>query len=271
MTLLRELLASFEALWPASGAEAWDAPGLIVGNGAAEITRVLLTIDVTAEVIEEAAGKYDLVLAHHPFLLRGITQASEGSAKGFVLAKAIRNNLAIFAAHTNADIVSAGVSETLAGALGIKDLSPLVSTSNPVVGHGRIGTLSEPLLLGDFARTVARILPPTATGVRVAGAYTQTVQKIAVCGGAGDSFITAAFDAGADVYLTADLRHHVVQDARESALLTDSPLAIIDVSHWASEWLWLDVAASQLRQLHTDVTFDVCELRTDPFDFVITQ
>jgi putative NIF3 family GTP cyclohydrolase 1 type 2 len=94
---------------------------------------------------------------------------------------------------------------------------------------------------------------------------------VAVCGGAGDSFIQAATSAKADVYVTADLRHHVVQDAREAAALSDGTPAIIDVSHWASEWLWLEQAAQELRKLHPEVEFEVCDLRTDPWDFVITQ
>ena len=97
------------------------------------------------------------------------------------------------------------------------------------------------------------------------------MKTVAVCGGAGDSFIAAAASAGADVYVTADLRHHVVQEARESALLGDNPLALVDVSHWASEWLWLSAAASQLQAVHPSVEFVVSDLRTDPFDFVITQ
>ncbi len=271
MTKLSELLGTFENLWPAAGAESWDAPGLVAGSESADIARVLLTIDVTAEVISEAAGNYDLVLAHHPFLLRGITSVSESTAKGAVLAQAIKSRLAIFAAHTNADIVGDGVSATFAAALGIKNAVPLVASASPGIGHGRIGQLVEPMLLGDFARTIAAVLPATATGVRVAGDYTQLVQNIAVCGGAGDSFIAEAAAAGAQVYVTSDLRHHIVQEAREAALVTADRLALIDVSHWASEWLWLDVAAKRLTQLHPEVVFDVCDLRTDPFDFVLTQ
>jgi len=271
MTQLKDLIATFETLWPIAGAEEWDTPGLISGDPYAGVSKVLLSVDVTAELVEEAVGKYDLILAHHPYLMRGITLAGEHSAKGTLLAKSIRNSLAIYAAHTNADIVSNGVSDVLARSLGMVDTKPLVSVSNSGIGHGRIGKLSAPVQLGEFARLVAKVLPATATGVRVAGDYLQTVETVAVCGGAGDSFIVAAADAGADVYVTADLRHHVVQEARENARLHGNKPALIDVSHWASEWLWLEVAAAQLRQRHPLVQFDVSDLRTDPFDFVITQ
>jgi len=271
MTALKNLINDFELLWPLSGAEGWDAPGLISGDPNAEITRVLLSVDITAELVAEAAGKYDLVLAHHPYLLRGITLAGQDTAKGLLLANAIRGSLALYAAHTNADIVEDGVSDVLAKYLGIEGALPLVASHSASVGHGRIGKLGKPTKLGEFARHIAKVLPATATGVRVAGDYLQMVETIAVCGGAGDSFIAAAAAAGADVFVTADLRHHVVQEAREAAALNGNVPALIDVSHWASEWLWLEVAASQLRTRHPLVQFDVSDLRTDPFDFVITQ
>jgi len=117
---------------------------------------------------------------------------------------------------------------------------------------------------------VAQVLPRTATGVRVAGDYNQVIERVAVCGGAGDSFIEAAVQAGADAYLTADLRHHPVQELRERSF-TEAVPALLDVSHWASEYLWLEVAAEQLRRIYPDLKVSVCDLRTDPWDFVVTQ
>jgi dinuclear metal center YbgI/SA1388 family protein len=268
---LQQLLLEFESLWPVSGAEAWDAPGLIAGSSQDRISRVLLTVDVTSEVVEEAIdGGFDLVLAHHPFIMRGVSSVSSDTAKGSTLSRAIRSNVAIYAAHTNADIVENGVSDTLAKSIGLSNIEPLVSDGTSV-GHGRVGLLPDVISLGDFARIVAGVLPSTASGVRVAGDYEQPVRKIALCAGAGDSFIGRAVDEGADVYLTSDLRHHVVQDVRESAILGAGSPAIIDVSHWAAEWLWLEVAASQLAAKFSEIQFLVSHIRTDPWDFVVTQ
>ena len=85
------------------------------------------------------------------------------------------------------------------------------------------------------------------------------------------AFFAAAVAAGADAYVTSDLRHHPVQDAREQALLSGGSPAIVDVAHWASEWLWLEVAAEQLSKLFPNVQFVVSQIRTDPWDFVVTQ
>lgn len=269
---LGQLVTTFEKLWPIDGAEEWDTPGLVAGNKSQRVSRVLLTVDVTAEIINEATdGQFDLVLAHHPFLLRGINSVSEDSAKGATLSNAIRNEVAIYAAHTNADIVEAGVSQAMAESLGVLNALPLVPSNQSNIGHGRVGNLAAPIKLGDFARLIARALPSTATGVRVSGDFDQLVQRVAVCGGAGDSFITAAMEAEVDVYVTSDLRHHPVQDAREQANLNGGTPALVDVSHWASEWLWLDVAARQLTQQFPNVQFVVSHIRTDPWDFVVTQ
>ena len=267
-----ELINRFNQLWPLDGAEPWDAPGLIVGSENRKISRVLLSVDVTADVLDEAIdGQFDFILSHHPFIMRGVTSVAESTPKGDVIARAIRAGVDLYAAHTNADIVSGGVSEALAAALGLGNLRPLVSGDDKSVGHGRIGLLSEPIQLGDFARRVAKVLPSTAQGVKVAGDYGQLVQTIAVCGGAGDSFIEAAVKAQVDVYLTSDLRHHPVQDAREASRFSAGKPALVDVAHWAGEWLWLEVAAATLAQEFSSVQFVVSQLRTDPWDFLITQ
>jgi len=269
MPKLSHLLAGFEELWPSAGAADWDAPGLVTGSPDAEIKRVLLSVDVTREVLQVATEwEASLLLAHHPFIMRGVKTIAEDTAKGAVLAGAIRANLAIYAAHTNADIVTDGVSDVLAKALGLNNLRALDNPGS--VGSGRLGTLPDATTLGEFARRVARLLPQTATGVRVSGDYNRVIETVAVCGGAGDSFIPAATSLGADVYVTADLRHHIAQDAKELADTVGGP-ALIDVSHWASEFLWLEVAAEQLRRIYPDVVFEVCDLRTDPWDFVVTQ
>jgi dinuclear metal center YbgI/SA1388 family protein len=269
MTNISELTASFEELWPLKGAEAWDTPGLTIGDPGQTVTRVLLTVDVTSEVVSEAIdGGYQLLLAHHPYLMRGVTTLREDTVKGAVASNCIRAGLAVYAAHTNADVVESGVSDVLAQALNLQNTTSLDGVNK--VGLGRVGDLSEPITLGQLATKLARILPHTASGIRVAGNFSRMVERVALCGGAGDSFLGLETVTNADVYITSDLRHHSAQDASEAAKLGLGP-ALIDVSHWASEFLWLDVAAEQLRNIHPEVVFDVCGLRTDPWDFVITQ
>lgn len=270
-TTLADVLAVAESHWPVSGASEWDAPGLVSGDPAAGVTRIHLAVDAVAATVDEAieAGA-DLLIAHHPLLLRGVTTVAEDRYKGAMIARLIRAGCALLTAHTNADVVESGTSAVLASRLGLQDAVPIVPGEVPSRGLGRVGRLEKPTTLGRLARALGDLLPPTASGVRVAGGYEQPVQTVAVCGGAGDSLLAEPAVVGADVYITSDLRHHPASEARENARITRGP-ALIDVSHWASEWLWLETAAGELGAALPGVTVTVSDLRTDPWDFAVVQ
>lgn len=272
MAKVSDVVSSAESIWPANLADDWDRPGLISGSFDITVSKVLLAIDLTIDVIDEAiAGGFEMVLTHHPFLLKGVYDLRDDSAKGSVLGRAIRANIALFSAHTNADVVQSGVSAVLAGALGLRGAEPLVATADAQTGHGRIGELDSAMTLLQFARRIAAALPPTAGGIRVAGNSSSTVKRVALCAGAGGSFFADALASDADVYVTSDLRHHAVQDALEQARASERIFSVIDISHWAAESLWLDVAAIQLSEAVSDVKFVVSDLRTDSWDFAVTQ
>jgi dinuclear metal center YbgI/SA1388 family protein len=266
-----DILVVAEELWPASGASDWDASGLISGDLAAEVRHIHLAVEAVRDTVDEAvelgAG---MLLSHHPLLLRGVTTVAEDRYKGSVIARLIRGNCALLAAHTNADVVETGTSATLAARLGLTHQSPIVPGESVDRGIGRVGTVAAPTTLGRLARELATILPPTAGGIRVSGEYDTPITTVALCAGAGDSLLGEAAVLTADVYITSDLRHHPASESRENARIAGGP-ALIDVSHWASEWLWLDIAATQLRDALTGVTVTVSELRTDPWDFAVVQ
>ncbi|HOA86301.1 MAG TPA: Nif3-like dinuclear metal center hexameric protein, partial [Microbacteriaceae bacterium] len=258
MTTVNDVAAAIESLWPVAGARDGDVVGLTVGNRDAAVRRILLAVDPVAATVDEAVELgADVILAHHPLLMRGVNEVSEDAYKGALLVRLIKADIALFAAHTNADVVARGTSGMLAMALGLRDVAPIDPDRTEAgaagadleasTGIGRVGELPEPVTLGALARTLASLLPETATGVRVAGPADALVQRIALCGGSGDSLLGHPAVVGADVYLTADLRHHPASEAKERALRGAGPW-LIDMSHWASEWLWLDAAAEQLRE-----------------------
>jgi dinuclear metal center YbgI/SA1388 family protein len=265
--ILRDVLEVAEKLWPIAGAESWDAPGLMLGNANQPVQRVLLTVDVTLDVLAEAKERgCELIISHHPMFLRGVSELGEHTMKGALVAEAVRSNLAVFSAHTNADFVPGGVTESLATALGLSELSVLDLRS----GQGRIGSVT-PVTLLDFARAVSRSLAPTAGGVRVSGEPSQPIRRVAVAGGAGDSLLAAALASDADVFVTSDLRHHPVQDAVSQARSQARAFSAIDVSHWAAEATWLEPAARALSERLPGLEFVSSEIRTDPWDFAVMQ
>lgn len=267
-----DVVSAVELLWPAAGAESWDAVGLVAGEPDAEVSRILLAVDAVLDTVDEAvASGTDMLLVHHPLLLRGVTTVAADRYKGAALTRLIRGGCALIAAHTNADVVATGTSATLAARIGLQDARPLVpSAADSSLGLGRVGRLAEPTTLGRLARALAVALPATATGVRVAGDFELEVSTVALCAGAGDSLLSHPDVSSADVYVTSDLRHHPASEAVENSRVAGGP-ALIDISHWASEWLWLDGAATELRAALPGVEVVVSEIRTDPWDFVVTQ
>lgn len=271
MPTVAEVHAAVERLWPAAGAEPWDAVGLVSGDLDAPVRSILLAVDAVLDTVDEAVElSADMLLTHHPLLLRGVTSVATDRYKGAVLARLIRADCALIAVHTNGDVVETGTSAALASRLGLFDAQPIVPAADGIRGLGRVGHLPEPTTLGRLARALGDALPATASGIRVAGDFDSRVHTVAVCGGAGDSLLTETAVREADVYITSDLRHHPASEARENARVSRGP-ALIDISHWASEWLWLEGAASQLRASLPGVEVTVSELRTDPWDFAIIQ
>lgn len=259
-----EVIALLEARYPASLASDWDAVGLACGHPASSVRRVLLAIDPVQAVVDEAMERQvDLLVTHHPLFLHPVHSVAATTAKGRVVHDLIGHGIALYCAHTNADHARPGVSDALAEALGLEQTRPLDPLPDGLTGTGRVGRLPEAVTLEQLAEQVAAVLPPTQHGVRVSGDPMSPVQMVAVCGGAGDSLLALAAGC-ADVYLTADLRHHRAQDHR-----SDQGCALIDVAHWASEWPWLPQAARQLRAdlaaIGASVEVMVSEIPTDPW------
>ena len=274
-----QAIAALEAAYPPALAEDWDTGiGLTCGDPAWPVSRILLAVDVDALVVEEA-GRIgaQLLVTHHPLLFRAVHSVAANTPKGILIHRLLRSGIAHFAAHTNADKAVAGVNDALAAVLGLESTRPLVP--DPVdllppghseagrTGIGRVGTLPGPMSLTAFTALVARALPPTVGGVRAAGDPARIVRTVAVCGGAGDSELDAATASGADVYLTSDLRHHVVGEH----VADPAAPALVEVAHWAGEWPWLDSAARVIHAaaaaglLTGNVTTTVSVLRTDPW------
>jgi dinuclear metal center YbgI/SA1388 family protein len=245
---LADVVGVLESLYPPGTAEGWDSVGLVCGDPAAPVAKVLLAVDPVADVVDEAlAWGADLVVTHHPLFLKGVHSVAATTFKGSVVHRLLTAGIALYNAHTNADAAPRGVADALADALGIVDREPLVArVDDGETGIGRVGRLAEPTTLGAFAQRVADALPPTAQGVRVSGDLDARVATVAVVGGSGDALFDAVRAARADAYVTSDLRHHPASELRERALFENGTPYLVDTAHFASEWPWLRYAATDL-------------------------
>ncbi|EYT64436.1 hypothetical protein H483_0104420 [Dietzia sp. UCD-THP] len=367
---LADVIDLLEHAYPPRLAESWDRVGLVAGDPAAQVGTVVVAVDATDEVVDHAlAVGADLLLVHHPPLLRGVHSIAADTPKGRLLHRLVAGGCALYAAHTNADSARPGVNDALAETLGLDPGRPLVPTGDGTVdrwvvtvpdddvedllhavfaagagrmsgytecsfsvrgtgrfrpgdgttpargqvgepervsetrvefvappelraevrravtaahpyevtamdvlvnhagpgpgpedtGLGRVCDLPGPMTLAEFTALVGARLPRTVWGVRAAGDPETEVRRVALCGGSGDSLLGAARAAGADVYLTGDLRHHVVDEH-----LREGGPALVDAAHWALEFPWCAQAAALLEE-GVGVVATVCDLRTDPW------
>ncbi len=264
MPSLADVVDLLHTWYPPDTADDFDAVGLVAGDPAAEVARVMFAVDPTIEVALEAVGwGADLLVVHHPLFLTPVSSVAATTPKGRTLHTLTSGGCALLTAHTNADRAESGVSEALALALGLRDLAPIrASEDGAATGTGRTGTVDE-TTLAQLAAHVAEVLPATAHGVRVAGEPDRTVRRVAVCGGAGDFLLDELAASDVDVFLTSDLRHH-----RAGEFLEHGGPALIDVAHWAAEWTWLPAVEGRLRAALGDrVDTRVSTLCTDPWSF----
>ncbi|MFW5471717.1 Nif3-like dinuclear metal center hexameric protein [Knoellia sp. CPCC 206450] len=262
---LRDVVDVLDRLYPPATAQSWDQVGLVTGDPEQPIERILLALDPTLAVIDEARELHaDLLVTHHPLLLRGIHSVATTSAKGASVTGLVVGDIALYVAHTNADVAATGVCEALAAAAGLEDTRPLAVVEDQPLG--RVGRLASPTTLGAFATTLYAVLPPAAGGLRVSGPADAPVETVAVLGGAGDDQFDAVRASGADVYVTADLRHHPALEAREEA--RGGAPYLIDAGHWSSEAVWLTTLRDALgAALRVDI--DISTVRTDPWTFTV--
>ena len=264
MPTLADVVDLVHGWYPPDTAQSFDAVGLVSGDPRAEVARVMFAVDPTLEVAREAVEwGADLLVVHHPLFLTPVSSVAATTPKGRTLQALTSGGCALLTAHTNADQAEGGVSESLALALGLRDLSPITPLAGaPSTGSGRIGTLDE-TTLDDFAAHVAGVLPRTAHGVRVAGDPARRVRRVAVCGGAGDFLLDELASSDVDAFVTSDLRHH-----RAGEFLEHGGPALVDVAHWAAEWTWLPVVEGRLRAALDDrVDTRVSTQCTDPWQF----
>ena len=209
---------------PESLCEPWDNDGIMCSPDlSAEVGKVIVTLDVTDEIVDYAISRgVDLIVSHHPLVFRPLTRLSEENHIARKLIKLVTNGISVFSFHTRLDKVKGGVNDILAQIIGLSDVTAFGEGN-----LGRIGTLSEECDLEVFADGVKSKL--SSDSVKIADAY-NPVKRVAVVGGDGKDFVEAAIAAGADTYLSGRISYNVMEEA------SDMGINLIEAGHYFTEF-----------------------------------
>ncbi len=222
--------------------EKWDNCGLLVGNDQMECSGILLGLDANTALLEEALERgCNTLVVHHPVIFQPLKKIDTGSAEGRLLQKALAGDVAILCWHTNFDSAATGVSDYLGKMLGLKERSPLLPAKDePEAGLGCIGSYPQGMEASLFVERLLDVLQ--LPGVLTAGAIPQTINKVALCGGSGSDFAQLARSRGADLYLSAEIKHHI------GLWAVENNFCVIDGTHYATEKPAVALLAQQLQQ-----------------------
>lgn len=271
MAVTAELVAQvIEKIAPKSWAEDWDNVGLLVGKGSTPIERILITLDGTLEVVEEAkAFGAQLIVAHHPIIFRPLKNLREDNAAAQVPLRLLQHQIGYYTTHTNLDQSIFSSSRALGEILGLKDMKILEEPAYDLIpllnrgekrGYGVSGYLPSPEKLGDVWKRFLGCLrqpgvyaqPYDLAGVRLAGSLENTVRKVAIVNGSGARFVQKALFKGADLLITGDVDHHAALDALAGGM------AVGDLGHFLSEAPMLQ---AMYHYLSTDKSLQGIEIR----------
>ena len=231
---IKEIIDRLEAWAPSETAESYDNPGLQIGRPDAEVSGVIVGLDLTPDLITQALrAEANLIITHHPLFFAPIKSLTPSSLVGAMALRLAEQGIAHYAIHTNLDAARGGVSFALARQLGLERVDFLETRDGEAAGTGlgAIGALVKAMPIEEFLVHVAESL--NLAGIRHVSRAEATIRRVAVCGGSGSSFLSQALDAGADAYVTADVKYHQFFDALDPA--GNPRLAYLDVGHYESE------------------------------------
>ncbi len=283
---IKDIVQELELVAPAAFQESYDNAGLIVGSEEWACTGIICTLDATEEVVLEAkAAGCNLVVSHHPIIFNGLKKLNGKNYVEKTIISAIKNDIAIFAIHTNLDNVIDGVSDTMAIKLGLqykkvllpkaglisKKYPPIEGIDSPdislnydnqQVGSGLIADLPEEMEENGFLQMLQTSF--NLQVIRHSPLLGKPIKKVAVCGGAGSFLINEAIAAGADIFITSDLKYHDFFDADDRILLAD-------IGHWESEQFTIGLLIDILQAKFPTFAVLKSVIKTNPVNYFLKE
>ncbi len=204
---LKEIIAALERLAPLHLQDEWDNSGLQVGFPESEIRRILVCLDVTEMIVDEAVARgCELIVSHHPLLFKPLRQVSDTTYQQRCVVRALAAGVSIYSAHTSLDNAPGGVNHRIAGLLGLQDLQWLQPREDGAGGAGLVGQLPQPERDAEFFARVKRLFG--VRNLRYSAPDGRMVRHVALCGGAGAFLLRDAIRAGADCFLSGEFHYH---------------------------------------------------------------
>ncbi|MDY0317329.1 MAG: Nif3-like dinuclear metal center hexameric protein [Candidatus Izemoplasmatales bacterium] len=249
---LIDIVKYFEEKFPKDLAYEWDNVGIQVGTLNIPAKKVLITLDVTKEVIKEAIEKkVNMIISHHPLLFNPLDKIIFDTPRGWIIKNLIKHNITVYSAHTNYDTAEGGMNDEFAKILGLKNPALM----DEVDGIGRYGDI-ETINIKDFINDLKNKL--NLDNVKVIGSTSREVSRVGISGGSGSKHMYQAKMRGCDVYLTGDVTYHTALEA------TSLGLTVIDIGHHA-EKIFVDAIYDFLGNQFKEVEFIKSEIDTNPY------
>ena len=260
-TQVGDIIDSLEEIAPLHLQESYDNSGLIIGSREQEVTGALISLDCTEEILEEAMARgCNLIISHHPAVFYGVKTFTDANPTERIIRKAIKNDLIIYAIHTNLDnTLKNGVNERIAKKIGLNIdgiLRPLAE--NPMLGAGLMGYFTAPMPENQFLQHVKKEMG--ATLIRHTRLTNRQIQKVAVIGGSGAFLLEEAIAAGADALITADFKYHNFFDV-------DDALLACDIGHYESEQYTIDLIQELISGKFATFAAHCTEINTNPVHY----
>ena len=259
---IKEIISSIEEYAPLKYQANFDNSGLLCGDAQQTLTSVLLCIDITEEVIKEAITKgANLIISHHPLIFSGLKHITPTTYVERCVINAIKHDIVIYAAHTNMDVVVNGVSGRMADKLNLQNRSILQPEGDPLNGNGFgiIGELSQPMESLAFLQHVKTTF--RCDKLRHTAIHQPNIRRVAVCGGAGASFLNRALTEKADIYISGDFKYHDFFHA-------ENRIIIADIGHYESEQFTKEIFYEILTKKISKFAVQFSEINTNPIKYL---
>lgn len=251
----KEIIKKIEDFAPSSLACTWDNPGLLCGDREKDIKKVFLTLDTNLTTVKEAVEKgADMIISHHPIFMSGIKKIDFSTPDGKMIELLIKNDIVVFAAHTNMDAAQSGINQRLAEIFELENIG-ILEPIDEKSGIGRFGDLKSEVSAVEFAETVKEKL--NTPHLRISGE--RTIKKLGICSGSGADFVDYAIENGCDCLLTGDVKYHNAIDAALDGI------CIIDAGHFPTEKLVCNIFHQILAECPLEFIYSD---NTDIFKFI---